>query len=121
MGLDELASFLIFLEMNLRQTSQHPTPNFFEVCDAMPQILQLGTDGEAITVDAEGAAAAFKALVKIVDESSFAPGLRCSENGPSETADGTRDEDGADVDDRLFPLLAPDDANGLESSREVVN
>lgn len=31
-GLDELASFLIILEMNFLQTSQQPTPNFFVAC-----------------------------------------------------------------------------------------
>lgn len=84
----------------------------------MPQILQLGTEAVGVTTGVEGAAAAFKALEKIFDESSLAPGLRCREKGPSETADGTRDEDGA----RLVALPAPPGvANGLEFSRDVVN
>lgn len=92
--------------------------------DAIPQILQLGTEGDGVT-GADGAAAAVSALEKIFDESNFAPGLRCRENGPSETADGTKDDDGADVDARLvllFPLLAvPDEANGFEFRSDVVN
>lgn len=91
--------------------------------DAIPQILQLGTEDEG-DAGVEGTEAAVSALEKILDESSLAPGLRCRENGPSVTADGTRDEDGADGPVLvLLPLLAavPDDANGLEFRSDVVN
>lgn len=92
--------------------------------DAIPQILQLGTVDDGVA-SVEGAATAVSALEKILDESSLAPGLRCRENGPSVTADGTSDEDGAaGLAIVLFPpplVAVPDDASGLEFRSDVVN
>lgn len=90
--------------------------------DAIPQILQLGKEDDT-EPGAEGADAAVNALEKILEESNFAPDLRCSENGPS--VDGTTEaEDAGDVATvaLVFPLLvAPDAANGLEFKSDVAN
>lgn len=90
---------------------------------AIPQILQLGKEDEG-EPDVEDVVAAVSALENILEESRFAPDLRCRENGPSD--DGTIEEED-DVGDvatlaLLLPLLVvPDDANGLEFKSDVAN